>query len=449
MKRPAWRRRDSGEPRAAGSCRPRATPVSVGLPVRRALVVVLALVLFLVGASTADAQWPTTCVELNDIAEAAAGRPHNVGIYQRSVSPPSLEAAEAACQHDHSADVQGAFAWALGGSGSAVDGVWPTTCVELNDLAEAARGDPRNVGIYQRVYGWNAETRCQTDHIQDVRATFAWAIPSQPPPAPQPQPHAHPDYERVRVVALARSGNPAQAVSITVDVIGRGTVDAFLRGHDDGVAYGRWACDWQSVACPLAPERVVCLHMDRDPNFVRSPQCPYVGIDEGLVEAYKLIKALDVPALIAPFGLDHWQSWWQIDRTWIRWAPQSEMHSPQTYAEYDGYRNVRVSTDYRYLSTESLASILAHELSHVATPGRPSCIHTELLATVTEAIVWAELGHPDLEGRYGRSINGTARAIDAQVQRAGWWGNADNDLREWSIVVDQILYDRGYDESCA
>ena len=52
---------------------------------------------------------------------------------------------------------------------------WPTTCVELNDIAEAHLGNTENVGIYQRVFGLGAEEACQRDHGDDVRSVFAWA----------------------------------------------------------------------------------------------------------------------------------------------------------------------------------------------------------------------------------------------------------------------------------
>ena len=55
---------------------------------------------------------------------------------------------------------------------------WPTTCVELNDQSETALGNSQNVGIYQSVFGDNAETHCQSDHREDVRNVFAWAIES-------------------------------------------------------------------------------------------------------------------------------------------------------------------------------------------------------------------------------------------------------------------------------
>lgn len=59
---------------------------------------------------------------------------------------------------------------------------WPTTCVELNDIVEAHLGNDGNVGIYQKVFGADAETACQNDHRDDVRSMFGWAFgqPSEP-----------------------------------------------------------------------------------------------------------------------------------------------------------------------------------------------------------------------------------------------------------------------------
>lgn len=60
---------------------------------------------------------------------------------------------------------------------------WPTTCVELNDIVEAHLGNDHNVGIYQRVFGSQAEQACRNDHRDDVRGVFAWAISGQASPA--------------------------------------------------------------------------------------------------------------------------------------------------------------------------------------------------------------------------------------------------------------------------
>ena len=150
-----------------------------------ALAAALALALT---ATPARAQWPTSCVELNDIVEAHLGNQANVGIYQRVFGAE----AEQACQNDHRADVQAVFAWAIGGQVAATAPAplaWPTTCVALNDIVEADLGNLTNVGIYQRVFGAQAEAGCRNDHRADVQAVFAWAIPTPvPTPAPTPAP---------------------------------------------------------------------------------------------------------------------------------------------------------------------------------------------------------------------------------------------------------------------
>ena len=150
---------------------------SESLVVGVVLAAVVAAVAAALGAAPVLAQWPTTCVELNDIVEAHLGNDGNVGIYQRVFG----EQAEAACQNDHRDDVRGVFAWAFAdGSPStdtdAPDLAWPTDCVELNDVVEAHLGNDGNVGIYQRVFGAQAEAACRTDHRNDVRGVFAWAL---------------------------------------------------------------------------------------------------------------------------------------------------------------------------------------------------------------------------------------------------------------------------------
>lgn len=76
---------------------------------------------------------------------------------------------------------------------------WPITCVAANDAFERDAGRLENVGIYQRVFGDQAEAACQRDHLQDIRRSFAWAInpdqsvhvpppPTTPAPTPTPEP---------------------------------------------------------------------------------------------------------------------------------------------------------------------------------------------------------------------------------------------------------------------
>ncbi len=137
----------------------------------------LALGVGLAVASPVLAQWPTTCVDLNDIVEAHLGNDGNVGIYQRVFG----DQAEESCQSDHRADVRGVFSWAFVETPSATTlnspaQVWPSDCVELNDIVENHLGNHGNVGIYQRVFGVEAELACRSDHRDDVRSVFAWAF---------------------------------------------------------------------------------------------------------------------------------------------------------------------------------------------------------------------------------------------------------------------------------
>ena len=65
-----------------------------------------------------ELDWPTTCVELNDIVEGHLGNQGNVGIYQNTFG----DQAEAACQNDHRDDVRSVFAWAIGTTDAAPPG---------------------------------------------------------------------------------------------------------------------------------------------------------------------------------------------------------------------------------------------------------------------------------------------------------------------------------------
>ena len=148
---------------------------------RRAIVAILvAMAVVAATAASVGAQWPTACVDLNDIVERHLGNNHNVGIYQRTFG----DLAEDGCQRDHLDDVRAVFAWAFGATATSefnADGVisdiggWPTTCVELNDIVENHLGNDHNVAIYQRTFDEGEEPACQLDHASDVRQTFAWA----------------------------------------------------------------------------------------------------------------------------------------------------------------------------------------------------------------------------------------------------------------------------------
>ncbi|MDD9996866.1 MAG: thermonuclease family protein [Rhodospirillaceae bacterium] len=98
---------------------------------RAVWAVVLAALFTAVSVSYAAAQWPTTCVELNDIVEAHLGNDHNVGIYQKVFG----DQAEQACRNDHRNDVRSVFAWAIGGDSS------PISSVERGQVLRILDGD--------------------------------------------------------------------------------------------------------------------------------------------------------------------------------------------------------------------------------------------------------------------------------------------------------------------
>jgi len=202
----------------------------------------------------ASAQWPTTCVALNDIVEAHLGNEQNVGIYQRAFG----DQAEQACRSDHRDDVRRTFGWAVGtehqsepnqpaeqasspstSTTSDRDQGWPVTCVALNDIVETHLGNEHNVGIYQRVFGNQAEQPCQRDHHHDVRRTFAWAVRDgrQPPDATvqatanAQQAHWMPDPVLRQAVRNAL-GLPT-AVPLTKERIAR---LRFLDGNHNGIS---------------------------------------------------------------------------------------------------------------------------------------------------------------------------------------------------------------------
>ncbi len=73
--------------------------------IRRALVLVVALLLLTV--AVAQAQESTPCIDANDAFERTAGRARNVGIYQRVYG--DIRVAEAVCQQEHRG--QRRFTW--------------------------------------------------------------------------------------------------------------------------------------------------------------------------------------------------------------------------------------------------------------------------------------------------------------------------------------------------
>ena len=116
---------------------------------------------------------------------------------------------------------------------------------------------------------------------------------NQPAPRDSP-PSVEPDNARVRRVAIARGAPESQAADIATSVVQRGAVDAFLRGLDDGVQYGRYDCRWQNAQCPLAPqkpdhpefERVRQVAMARGASDRQADDVAVSVVQRGAVDAF-------------------------------------------------------------------------------------------------------------------------------------------------------------------
>ncbi len=128
---------------------------------------------------------------------------------------------------------------------------WPTACVALNDIVEAHLGNHGNVGIYQRTFGDGAEVACQSDHLDDVRAVFAWAFDAETagPTAATPWPSTCVALNDIVEAHLGNTGN----VQIYQRTFGPGPAaeSACQRDHRDDVRnLFAWAFDGQPSAAP-------------------------------------------------------------------------------------------------------------------------------------------------------------------------------------------------------
>ena len=100
-------------------------------------------------------QWPTTCVDLNDIVEGHLGNQGNVAIYQNTFG----DQAEAACQNDHRDDVRSVFAWAIGGEASSVPMVVELTVTSTEVPADLPAYDRDQWGRWRDADGDCQDTR--------------------------------------------------------------------------------------------------------------------------------------------------------------------------------------------------------------------------------------------------------------------------------------------------
>lgn len=102
------------------------------------------------------------------------------------------------------------------------------------------------------------------------------AVPTAGPTLP-----AHPQAVLVRDTAMARGASADEAERIAIDVIGRGTWDAFLRGADAGVVHGSYHSSPRArpparPACRTTPMQPRTKSRSRSPSRrrrLRAPAC--------------------------------------------------------------------------------------------------------------------------------------------------------------------------------
>ena len=312
---------------------------------------------------------------------------------------------------------------------------WPTTCIGANDAFEYSAGRFQNVGIYQRVFpnAAEAEAACQRDHRADIQAAFAWANDAPtPPPTPSPaDPSTHPDYEQVRRVAFARGAPVEQAAQIAADVIGRRAVDAFLRGTDGEVQYGLHACEWQSGACPLAPE------------YVPPPE---PQIDAALQPAWDLMASTWAGEILVTAE--------RASTLKVRVGTRDEANVPGWYRPPT--HTVYINALHLERERQSvIASILAHELYHAISKiprdgGFGPCIAEEVWGHVIGALIWRELEGPnlwDLPSSTNSEANLTHVAYLADEDTGnGAAVDFDEHVLDWHEVMGFVL--RNYTVFC-
>ena len=370
------------------------------------VAVALMLAAVVSSAAAATGGWPTTCVELNDIIEAHHDRSGNVGIYQSTYG----DQAEAHCRADHLTDVRTAFAWALSesettASNETLAGGWPTTCVGLNDIVEAYRGNGANVGIYQSTYGDQAETHCRADHLADAQAAFAWARPAPlPEPTPAPPavgvPTAPRNLEIRRVDSITRSddleiyadtpadggGLPLQGYRwrLTAATIFLGTLSSSGGGfslslYDLSVGEHTFTVNAFN-AYGDGPSVSHSFTVIAPPRRHRILQAALNRLAKARSVWAKRLKLPEVRATNIIFGS----------------VPSSALA-----AYYSGTDTIRVSSKLRGERLESLATLLAHELWHVMARfgnyyprTREGCYRNEYEAEKERARAWRAFGKP-------------------------------------------------------
>ncbi|MDE0005114.1 MAG: hypothetical protein OXQ29_20685 [Rhodospirillaceae bacterium] len=271
-----------------------------------------------------------------------------------------------------------------------------TPCLDAHAAFERSVGRPENAGLYERVYGDTYTAERRCQLEHAGQQHFVWFYAGYIP-APSPTP------------------TPAPAVS----------------------------------SPPTGPP-------------VSMPESAPAGprVEAGLREAWQLIASLDVPSILAPSGLDHWD-WDAVNRTRISWGDLDG-----AYGVYiRGSNQIIIDRGrFQFAPPWQVAALLAHELSHASIPSWQlsgsynDCLWNEVLAFGTELIVGGELA--ELHAVRPTPIEGYFR--DLLTMTLIWMAQADysirhglttpiwdKDLSDLPVLIPYLENERRYAQHCS
>ena len=168
---------------------------------------------------------------------------------------------------------------------------WPTTCVDLNDIVEQHLGRTNNVGIYQRVFGDQAEAACQGDHREDVRGVFAWAFGLATPTAQPAVAGSSLTLANDALYGAVWRGRTEQVRTLVA-----GGLNANTRSSDnDPLIYSAIWRNYVDIVRILADAgaNVNALDSDGDPVLRSAIWRDYAGVVQVLVDAGANVDARD------------------------------------------------------------------------------------------------------------------------------------------------------------
>ncbi|MDE2896695.1 MAG: hypothetical protein OXO54_00060 [Chloroflexota bacterium] len=297
----------------------------------------------------------------------------------------------------------------------------------MNDVVEAHLGNDRNVGIYQRVFGDQAEQACQNDHRDDVRGVFAWAFHDSG-------------------TAPARGATDLAWPTTCVEL--NDIVEAHL-GNDHNVRIYQQVFGEQAEAGCRSDHRedvrgVFAWAFSEAPVVTVEDRAPAPRIDPQLQPAWDLMASTDVGEWL----LDHADA----STVRVRVGKRDDLYGKAWYDSSDATIYVhesRLGNERRSI----IASSLAHELWHAVSwidrqQSYDACITEEFWAVFSGGMVWADLEGSDpwqmpadTDAEASRTLDWLYMTLDLGVP------DYDGDISDWPHLTASVI--DLYHQDCA